>query len=174
MPVEEFLRRFLLHVLPRGFVRIRNFGFLANRQRTALLPLCVQLLNSSPGIATQHTVHFSRRRPSCFLDLSYLRWTHESCREAYGGPGSASFSAPDTSMCCMNPHLRARPLSVLRHQPAFSALFAPNWVILTRCTSHFTLTLPTQPAQTFSRSTTPHASMRSPNLYSPFSTIQIP
>jgi hypothetical protein len=48
MPIEEFLRRFLLHVLPRGFVRIRNFGFLANRQRAALLPLCSQLLNSVP------------------------------------------------------------------------------------------------------------------------------
>jgi hypothetical protein len=33
LTVEEFLRRFLLHLLPRGFVRIRNFGFLANRQR---------------------------------------------------------------------------------------------------------------------------------------------
>lgn len=48
MPVEEFLRRFLLHVLPRGFVRIRNFGFLANRHRATLLPLCSQLLNSAP------------------------------------------------------------------------------------------------------------------------------
>jgi hypothetical protein len=41
---EEFLRRFLLRVLPPGFVRIRFFGFLANRQRRALLPLCHQLL----------------------------------------------------------------------------------------------------------------------------------
>ena|SRR5215467_692512 len=48
MPVEEFLRRFLLHVLPRGFVRIRNFGFLANRRRATLLPLCSQLLDSAP------------------------------------------------------------------------------------------------------------------------------
>jgi hypothetical protein len=44
LAVEEFLRRFLLHLLPRGFVRIRNFGFLANRQRAILLPLCFQLL----------------------------------------------------------------------------------------------------------------------------------
>ncbi|HZD94016.1 MAG TPA: IS91 family transposase, partial [Candidatus Sulfotelmatobacter sp.] len=44
LAVEEFLRRFLLHLLPRGFVRIRNFGFLANRQRATLLPLCFQLL----------------------------------------------------------------------------------------------------------------------------------
>ena len=33
LAVEEFLRRFLLHLLPPGFVRIRNFGFLANRNR---------------------------------------------------------------------------------------------------------------------------------------------
>src|SRR3954470_19094783 len=41
---EEFLRRFLLHVLPHGFVRIRFFGFLANRRRKAFLPVCQQLL----------------------------------------------------------------------------------------------------------------------------------
>jgi hypothetical protein len=44
LAVEEFLRRFLLHVLPPGFVRIRHFGFLAHRRRAALLPLCFQLL----------------------------------------------------------------------------------------------------------------------------------
>jgi hypothetical protein len=48
LPVDEFLRRFLLHLLPRGFVRIRNFGFLANRQRATLLPLCFRLLGSPP------------------------------------------------------------------------------------------------------------------------------
>ena len=45
---DEFLRRFLLHLLPKGFVRIRNFGFLANRRRATLLPLCFQLLGSAP------------------------------------------------------------------------------------------------------------------------------
>jgi len=44
LSLDEFLRRFLLHVLPKGFVRIRNFGFLANRRRATLLPLCFQLL----------------------------------------------------------------------------------------------------------------------------------
>lgn len=55
LPVDEFLRRFLLHLLPRSFVRIRNFGFLANRRRATLLPLCFQLLRRStentPSIA---------------------------------------------------------------------------------------------------------------------------
>jgi hypothetical protein len=45
---DEFLRRFLLHVLPRGLVRIRFFGFLANRRRKQLLPLCRRLLEVSP------------------------------------------------------------------------------------------------------------------------------
>jgi hypothetical protein len=55
LPVDEFLRRFLLHLLPRGFVRIRNFGFLANRQRATLLPLCFGLLQTSAQISTSTT-----------------------------------------------------------------------------------------------------------------------
>ncbi len=43
----EFLRRFFLHVLPRGFVRIRHFGFLVNRARASNLVLCRQLLASN-------------------------------------------------------------------------------------------------------------------------------
>jgi hypothetical protein len=46
LSLDEFLRRFLLHLLPKRFVRIRNFGFLANRQRATSLPLCFQLLPS--------------------------------------------------------------------------------------------------------------------------------
>ena len=46
--VDEFLRRFLLHVLPRAFVRIRHFGFLTNRNRAALVPLCQQFLMETP------------------------------------------------------------------------------------------------------------------------------
>jgi hypothetical protein len=48
LSLDEFLRRFLLHLLPKGFVRIRNFGFLANRRRATLLPLCFHLLGSAP------------------------------------------------------------------------------------------------------------------------------
>ena len=44
----EFLRRFLQHVLPRGFPRMRYFGFLANRRRGALIPLCRTLLATQP------------------------------------------------------------------------------------------------------------------------------
>ena len=54
LSVDEFLRRFLLHILPKGFVRIRNFGFLANRRRATLLPLCFQSLGSTPEPQTEH------------------------------------------------------------------------------------------------------------------------
>ena len=55
LSLDQFLRRFLLHILPQGFVRIRNFGFLANRRRKTLLPLCFQLLGSAQeSQAEQH------------------------------------------------------------------------------------------------------------------------
>jgi predicted Zn-ribbon and HTH transcriptional regulator len=55
LTAEEFLRRFLLHVLPRGFVRIRFFGLLANRRRAALLPLCRQLIDNSGSLTPSQT-----------------------------------------------------------------------------------------------------------------------
>lgn len=47
----EFIRRFLLHILPTGFVKIRHFGFLASRNRAAALAICRQHLRASPGVA---------------------------------------------------------------------------------------------------------------------------
>jgi hypothetical protein len=44
--VDEFLRRFLLHVLPKGLVRIRHFGLFANRRRGAALQRCRALLGT--------------------------------------------------------------------------------------------------------------------------------
>jgi hypothetical protein len=54
LPVHEFLRRFLLHVLPIGFVRIRYFGLFAHRRRKELLPLCRHLIAElSPEVSTE-------------------------------------------------------------------------------------------------------------------------
>jgi len=55
LPLDEFLRRFLLHLLPKGFVRIRHFGWLANRRRAQLLPLCLAALNSLPAPSEPET-----------------------------------------------------------------------------------------------------------------------
>jgi hypothetical protein len=48
LAATEFIRRFLLHILPSGFVRIRQFGFLANRARGKKLALCRALLGAVP------------------------------------------------------------------------------------------------------------------------------
>ena len=48
LPPEEFMRRFLLHVLPSGFHRIRHYGLLANGTRKASLATARELLNTTP------------------------------------------------------------------------------------------------------------------------------
>src|SRR6266571_5189364 len=70
--LDEFLRRFLLHLLPKGFVRIRHFGFLANRRRAALLPRCFAALHatspkkeSETETSTPPTAHSLWRCPKC-------------------------------------------------------------------------------------------------------------
>jgi hypothetical protein len=45
LPVKEFIRRFLLHVLPDGFVKIRYFGFLSHRNKKRCIPLIRNLIN---------------------------------------------------------------------------------------------------------------------------------
>jgi Putative transposase len=51
LEAAEFIRRFLLHVIPDRFVRIRHFGLLANRSRQAKLDRCRQLLAALPAAA---------------------------------------------------------------------------------------------------------------------------
>ena len=78
LPVDEFLRCFLLHLLPRGFVRIRHFGFLANRRRASLLPICFQLLilasqQAPPAKAVSTTrPSFTWRCPRCGGTMSLV------------------------------------------------------------------------------------------------------
>ncbi len=50
LPITEFIRRFMLHVVPTGFVRIRHFGFLSNRCRKAKLHQCLYLLGVLPQL----------------------------------------------------------------------------------------------------------------------------
>jgi len=55
LAVDEFLRRFLLHVLPRGFVRIRHFGLLANGQRRSAISRARHLLDApTPATTADH------------------------------------------------------------------------------------------------------------------------
>jgi len=59
LAATEFIRRFLLHILPAGFVRIRQYGFLANRARKQKLALCRTLL-SAPTVRVETKPHSNR------------------------------------------------------------------------------------------------------------------
>jgi hypothetical protein len=49
LSIVEFIRRFLLHVIPKGFVRIRHYGFLSNRGRKEKLERCMKILGKEPA-----------------------------------------------------------------------------------------------------------------------------
>jgi hypothetical protein len=64
--VAEFARRFLQHVLPRGFVRVRHYGLLANRGREEKLALCRRLLAAAQATqAAASTVQAAAKEPRC-------------------------------------------------------------------------------------------------------------
>ena len=68
LDADEFLRRFLLHVLPDRFVRIRHFGFLANRVRSKNIELAREQLGptKAPPIETEHA-STPPRCPECHV-----------------------------------------------------------------------------------------------------------
>jgi hypothetical protein len=75
----EFIRRFLLHVLPKGFVKIRHFGFLANPRRRTALQLCRALLQAAEPQAAgcdDKQKSIQRRCPCCGVGtLCLVGWT---------------------------------------------------------------------------------------------------
>jgi hypothetical protein len=86
LDAHEFLRRFLLHVLPKGLMRIRTFGFLANRCAAEKLALCRQLLAVPPKQALEVD---EADNPLAFLfepqlcaqcGQGYLEMAEEFCR----------------------------------------------------------------------------------------------
>jgi Putative transposase/Transposase zinc-binding domain len=70
LDAEEFIRRFLLHVLPDGFQRIRYFGFLANRYRAENLALCRQLMQMTPSTTTREVNKDYRDRYEALTGVS--------------------------------------------------------------------------------------------------------
>ena len=76
----EFIRRFLLHILPSGFVKIRHFGFLSSRCRTAALALCRERLpqpaapaDRAPTLRVEQQCAIERRCPVCGIGKLHIR-----------------------------------------------------------------------------------------------------
>jgi hypothetical protein len=85
---DEFIRRFLLHVLPRGFHRIRHYGLLAGSARKASLALARELLNvaaPSDGDTTEEPDDFRPPCPCCGGRMIIIE-TFERWRQPRGPP----------------------------------------------------------------------------------------
>ena len=65
LATDEFIRRFLLHVLPRGFHRIRHYGLLASSARKASLALARELLAAAPPATNDPSAEPDDFRPPC-------------------------------------------------------------------------------------------------------------
>ena len=120
LSLDEFLRRFLLHILPQGFVRIRNFGFLANRRRATLLPLCFHLLGSAQQPQTEQNP-LLHRCPVRSLVLPQVCWSDEGYRAAYRCRNPTALSTHG-HRCSMKPLSSMRVLCVPRRGSHLSAL----------------------------------------------------
>src|SRR5213078_2261905 len=101
LSLDEFLRRFLLHLLPKGFVRIRHFGFLANRRRSTLLPLCLAALGTVSSQTSARNFHRSGIATS--LALPQVWRTDGAHRTTYRCSTPTPFSTTAGHYCRMKP-----------------------------------------------------------------------
>jgi hypothetical protein len=84
LPLQEFVRRFLLHVLPKGFVRIRYYGFLAHGCRAQLLARCRNALGQPPRGSVSSEAEPADTNSGLFSDL--LPTGLRPCPNCGGGP----------------------------------------------------------------------------------------
>ena len=133
---DQFLRRFLLHLLPEGFVRIRHFGFLACRRRSTTLPLCFQLLGvAQEPLDQRHAPSPEKdqpdlyRCPKCGGPMKVIERLTASeilFRSPPGAPASRMKPLSPTRSLCVSP--RAAYLSVvLPNKFACKPLPRPCW-----------------------------------------------
>ncbi len=87
---EELLRRFVQHVLPKSFVKIRHYGFLANAQRAARLALCRRRLlvqAVAAALPSEETVALEPAQPRCCPNCGGTRLIYAERPAAGAAPG---------------------------------------------------------------------------------------
>ena len=100
LPAEEFLRRFLQHVLPDRFLRVRHYGLLANRVKQQHLARCRQLLGAQPPAAADEQPHTAADWMRVLLGIDVGQ-----CPDC-GGPLHRDVLRPSRSSpadCCLPP-----------------------------------------------------------------------
>ena len=103
LTAEEFIRRFLLHVLPEGFQHIRSYGFLANRYREAKIALCRKLLGTPKPACDELTEtldyrdRYERLTGISLRDCPVCGRGHMVCIESFPAGSFPRSAPPDTS-----------------------------------------------------------------------------
>jgi hypothetical protein len=95
----EFLRRFVQHVLPKGFVKIRHYGLLANAEREARLALCRRLLlvvAVAAALAKGQDVSVEPAQPRCCPRCGGRRLVCSELEPGVPGPARGP-AVPDSS-----------------------------------------------------------------------------
>lgn len=70
LKIVEFIRRFMLHVIPTGFMRIRHYGFLSNRSRKEKLNACRKALGVKPVLDENKNEKQSRHWYDLVIELT--------------------------------------------------------------------------------------------------------
>jgi len=86
LSADRFIARFLLHVLPNQFMRIRHFGFLANRAKKQKLARCRQLMGLSPKLAELE----NKSPQELMLELTGIDITTSATSRMKTGPGNGA------------------------------------------------------------------------------------
>jgi len=103
LAAEEFIRRFLLHVLPDGFQHIRSYGLLANRYREVKLARCRQLLGTptpaceEPAEKLDYRERFENLTGQSLRDCPVCGRGHMLCIETFPAGAFPHRASPDTS-----------------------------------------------------------------------------
>lgn len=89
---SEFIRMFLMHVLPKGFVRIRHYGLLSSRSKKEKLTLCRNLLGCEQYI--------SKLRDKSVAEKILILYNHDICKCKYCGEPVHSYKVAGRYMLC--------------------------------------------------------------------------
>ncbi len=92
LEADEFLRRFVAHVLPRSFVKIRHYGLLANAQREARLTLCRRLLlvaQVAASVVSTDVASIEPAQPRCCPQCGGTRLVYRELEAADPPPRAA-------------------------------------------------------------------------------------
>ena len=120
---DEFMRRFLLHVLPGGFHRIRHYGLLANAGRREHLARARELLHVVPAAAEPQPPEARRRQRRAHLRLSALRCSDDHRRDLR--PRATDSRTAHVASCSMSTGIGCvNGTSALRRPPPIADGFA--------------------------------------------------